>query len=95
MNQTAKEFKETFYKTVEKYKLPLQNKSIFYYTLADRLQEESENPELRQLLITSICDNGYLLNQFSVSKIGEEATGDYRQIQQKITKYNHAYKSVP
>lgn len=93
MEQNAKEFKKTFFETIAKYHLPTQNKSILFYTLAGCVESQPENKELYELLITSICDNGFLLDKFAVAKTLEEEAEDYRQLRTRIEKYYHAVES--
>ena len=93
MKENAKDFKNHFWESVNKYHLPTQNKSIFFYTLADSAMTDSENKELYQLLLTSICDNGYLLDKFQTPKTSKEEAKEYQKLQNRITKYCLAVES--
>lgn len=93
MKKNAKDFKKQFLESVNKYHLPTQNKSIFFYTLADSAMTDSENKELYQLLLTSICDNGYLLDKFQTPKTSKDEAKEYQKLQNRITKYCLAVES--
>lgn len=86
MEQTAEIFKKNFQDMCKKYNLPVTNKSIFFYTLSDMVMHEPDKKELLKLLITGICDNGYLLSHFREPQTSEENQNDFLFIQNNISK---------
>ena len=87
MEQTVKNFKENLALTCQKYDLPTQNKSAFFYILAMKVLENPDNTELRNLLITSVCGSSFLPTNYNdTTIIPEEEISWYEWMQTCIMK---------
>lgn len=69
---------EKFNEMVKKYKLPMQNKAIFYYALSEEIEKSPDNQELKDLLIYAICDTGFLINHFDADMSTSELHKRYK-----------------
>ena len=62
--ETIHAYKKHFLDGCINYRIPMQNKSILCYALADKLIEQPGNEELRNLLIAAVSDDNFLTRNF-------------------------------
>lgn len=79
-------FKEDFDQTIAKYHLPTQNKAIFYYTLSEEIQKNPADGDLKVLLISAICDTGFLINHFDKDMSNAELQKKYKAFLRRFLK---------
>ena len=89
--QTIATFKKDLLAACHEHHLPMQNKAILYYTLANQLLEQPDNIELHNLLVTALCGRNFLLTPYTEETSNYKYEKKYyKQIQKRITRLNNA-----
>lgn len=84
--ETIHAYKKHFLDGCINYRIPMQNKSILCYALADKLIEQPGNEELRNLLIAAVSDDNFLISHFSEQASEKKSKAAYKKLQKKINK---------
>lgn len=92
MLQEAIKFKQNFLNKLDKYEIPFHNRSIYFYTLANKIDENPTSEELKELLLTAICDAEFLLYHFLPEQTEEEIIESYRATRLRINTFHKVYK---
>lgn len=78
MLQEALDFKKNFLTELKELDISTHNRAVCLYYLALKLEKQPANEQLRQLLITAICDSEFLLCHFLPEQSQEEIIENYR-----------------
>lgn len=88
MLQEALDFKQNFFTELETLKISTHNRAVCFYYLALELEKNPASKQLRQLLITAICDQEFLLCHFLPEQTSQEIIENYRTTRLKSNTFN-------
>ena len=84
MIENILDYKKHFFDRCIHYRIPMQNKSILCYALADKVMEQPDNIELRDLLIAAVCDDTFLISHFSTAQSEKKMGKKYKKLKKRI-----------
>lgn len=88
MLQETLDFKQNFFTELETLRIPSHNRAVCFYYLSLELEKNPANEQLRQLLITAICDQEFLLCHFLPEQTSQEIIENYRTTRLKSNTLN-------